>query len=499
MFGYDVFNATSLINIPGAPATTTFSEILTGLPKSTGPNKLGNNSGYAGPNGYAWESADGEHNNGNANHLSTMTAGKINDFFKWDDGSSSCPNPKDQDCYMILYPNDAFHIKGSNDTTSVYEVAFVDNPPRPSTKSYDYVVNIKKGGTSIPTACNSSSYPCFSNWVRDDANGKATFRVKLQSASDYISIDVGRTNSSAGARDGATGGIHAARFKTNCVTWSRSDNNEFQDKGGDRVQIRLLSVTANEVSGCTDSLANNYDSTATANTGCTFTTTAISSFAVTPTTAKVGDPLTLTWALADSKFSQVKIIHNGSDILAGTGKEQDQSSSITFTPTIVGSNSFKLEVLWNKANAETRSQNKNVNIQSATSFIQCTDSNRTKDTNNECSDCKTGYFLDSTTGLCSQCSDPNRSKNTDGSCGDCIDRYELVADICQPIAGGNDCTDSNRETNADNSCASSCKSGYSFDSSNYCQTDSGTASTSSLPLMGILGGVGLLSILAIMA
>jgi len=496
MFGYDVFNATSLINIPGAPATTTFRDILSGVPQTTGNNKLGNNRGYTGYNGYVWSDVDGEHKNGNANHLSSMQTEKIGDFFEWNDGSDSGD-------HMILYPNDAFHIKGSNDTTSVYEVAFVAKPPKNWEggwpKAYDYVVNIKKGGQSLPTACNSSSVPCFSNWVRDDANGQVKFQVKLQSASDYISIDVGRTNSSAGARDGAKGAIHAARFKTKCGTWSRSDNNEFQDQGGDRVQIRLLSVTKNEISGCTDSLANNYDSTATANTGCTFTTTAISSFAVTPTTAKVGDPLTLTWALADSKFSQVKIIHNGSDILAGTGKEQDQSSSITFTPTIVGSNSFKLEVLWNKTNAETRSQNKNVNIQSATSFIQCTDGNRTKDTNGECSDCKTGYFLDSTTGLCSQCSDPNRSKNTDGTCGDCIDRYELVADICQPIGGGNDCTDSNRETNADNSCASSCKSGYSFDSSNYCQTDSGTASTSSLPLMGILGGVGLLSILAIMA
>ena len=497
MFGYDVFNATSLINIPGAPATTTFRDILSGVPRSTG---LGNNGGYTGPDGYVWANVDGEHNNGNANHLKNMQPAAINDFFKWAGGSDSGD-------YMILYPNDAFHIKGSNDTTSVYEVVFVTDPPRPNTKSYDYVVNIKKNGsstgTSIPTACNSPSVPCFSNWVRDDANGLVKFQVKLQSASDYISIDVGVYGKQYGARDNVDGGIHAARFKTQCGTWSRHDDKEFHMMGypshTQKVQIRLLSVTKNEISGCTDSLANNYDSTATANTGCTFTTTSISSFAVTPTTAKVGDPLTLTWALADSKFSQVKIIHNGSDILAGTGKEQDQSSSITFTPTIVGSNSFKLEVLWNKTNADTRSQNKNVNIKSATSFIQCTDCNRTKDTNGECSDCKTGYFLDSTTGLCSQCSDPNRSKNTDGTCGDCIDRYELVADICQPIGGGNDCTDSNRETNADNSCASSCKSGYSFDSSNYCQTDSGTASTSSLPLMAILGGVGLLSILAIMA
>ena len=142
-----------------------------------------------------------------------------------------------------------------------------------------------------------------------------------------------------------------------------------------------------------------------------------------------------------------------------------------------------------------------INVQSATSFIKCTDSNRATDVNGECADCKTGYFLDTTTGLCSQCSDPNRSKNTDGTCGDCIDRYELTAaGICEPvIAGGNDCTDSNRETNADGSCASSCKSGYSFDSSNYCQSDSDSTTASPMGITGILVGVGLLTAVALIA
>ena len=35
MFGYDVFNAVSLINIPGAPASTTFRDILEGYPEAT--------------------------------------------------------------------------------------------------------------------------------------------------------------------------------------------------------------------------------------------------------------------------------------------------------------------------------------------------------------------------------------------------------------------------------------------------------------------------------
>jgi len=371
----------------------------------------------------------------------------------------------------------------------------------------DYVVNMKKNGSSsgqsIPTACSSSSVSCFSNYVRDDAAGYASFRVKLSSASDYMSFDVGKPNSSAGARDTAgNGAIHAARIKTQCGTWERHDNNEFQDKGGARIQIKLLSVTANTVKGCIDPDANNTDDKATEDDGsCTYTTTTINSFTISPTTVKVGEPITLSWSLSNAKFSKVSIIHNGTDLLAGTGQSQDQSSSITFTPTTVGSNSFKLQVTWDKTNSQTRNLTRTINAQSATSYIQCTDSNRATDVNGECADCKTGYFLDTTTGLCSQCSDPNRSKNTDGTCGDCIDRYELTAaGICEPvIAGGNDCTDSNRETNADGSCASSCKSGYSFDSSNYCQSDSDSTTASPMGITGILVGVGLLTAVALIA
>ena len=47
--------------------------------------------------------------------------------------------------------------------------------------------------------------------------------------------------------DGATGAIHAARIKTQCGTWERHDDNEFQDKGGSRIQIKLISVTANAI------------------------------------------------------------------------------------------------------------------------------------------------------------------------------------------------------------------------------------------------------------
>ena len=77
-----------------------------------------------------------------------------------------------------------------------------------------------------------------------NSDGYAEFYVTLQSSADYMSFDVGRKNSSAGSRDGATGAIHASKFVTQCGTWKRHDNNEFQDKDGDRIQIRFRSSLA---------------------------------------------------------------------------------------------------------------------------------------------------------------------------------------------------------------------------------------------------------------
>jgi hypothetical protein len=493
MFGYDVFNAVSLINIPGAPASTTFKEILQGYPSAN--SSFGPNRGYTGPDGYVWDEAYLNENNADKNHLDDIS--DVADLFKWASGS-------DTGDWAMLYPADAFYISGSDATTSVYQVRYVTNDKNTS-HARDYVVNIKKNGStsgqSIPTAAGSSSVPCFSNYKRDDAGGYAEFYVTLQSADDYMEFDVGIKNSGSGA----DGDIHASKFVTQCGTWERHDNNEFQDKNGDRIQIKLVSVTANEVSGCTDPLANNTTDNATLDDGsCIYHTASINSFTISPTTVKVGEPITLSWSLSNAKFSKVSIIHNGTDLLAGTGQSQDQSSSITFTPTTVGSNSFKLQVTWDKTNSQTRNLTRTINAQSATSYIQCTDPNRAKDGNGECADCNTGYFLDSTTGLCSQCTDPNRSKNTDGTCGDCLDRYELTAaGICEPvISGGNECADSNRETNSDGSCASSCISGYSFDSSNMCQSDDTTATLGSggmgMGTIAFFGVIAALSGLAIM-
>lgn len=492
MFGYDVFNATSLVNIPGAPSSTTFKEILRAYPLAD--SSFGPNRGYAGVNGYVWSKVDVEHNNGNENHLRNLDRDAIDDLFEWSSGSDSGD-------WLILYPSDAFHIKGSDATTSLYEIRFVTNDKN-SSKAYDYVVNMKKNGSttgqSIPTACNSSSVPCFSNYVRDDAAGYVGFRVRLSSASDYLSFDVGRPNSSAGARDGATGAIHAARIKTQCGTWERHDDNEFQDKGGSRIQIKLISVTANAVEGCTDPLADNPTSDATVDDGsCTYTTASIDSFTVSPSTIKIGEPVTVSWNLSSSKFSKVSILYEGSEIVP-SDRANAQNSSFQFTPTSVGTATFGMTVTWDKPNTQTRKSSRQVTVQSATSFVQCTDPNRAKDGNGECADCNSGYYLDSTTGLCSQCSDPNRRKKADGSCGDCNAGYEIVDGICQESA--NDCADSNREKNSDGSCASSCKSGYAFDDSNMCvSTDTTTSSESSGLNWGLIGVVGVLAAVSVVA
>ena len=102
MFGYDVFNAVSLINIPGAPASTTFRDILEGYPEATSGF---HSRTYTGPNGYVWTNADLEEDNGNENHISSQNMSDIEDLFEWASGGDSGD-------WAMLYAGDAFHISG---------------------------------------------------------------------------------------------------------------------------------------------------------------------------------------------------------------------------------------------------------------------------------------------------------------------------------------------------------------------------------------------------
>ena len=111
---------------------------------------------------------------------------------------------------------------------------------------------------------------------------------------------------------------------------------------------------------------------------------------------------------------------------------------------------------WNKPNAAQRnSACQKSKCFASESFIPCTDPNRQKDSNGECADCKSGYYLGDD-GLCTQCSDPNRKKDSDGRCGDCESGYALATDgLCQK-SGCMDDTDANYDPDAVVDDASAC-------------------------------------------
>ena len=100
---------------------------------------------------------------------------------------------------------------------------------------------------------------------------------------------------------------------------------------------------------------------------------------------------------------------------------------------------------------------------------------------------------------------PENSTIVDGLC-ECDSGFSLVNGICQPSQTSGrsptttqNCDDSNRETNSDGSCASSCKSGYVFDSTNLCVAEEGDEEDEGLPwgTIGFFGGIGLLTLVAL--
>ena len=192
--------------------------------------------------------------------------------------------------------------------------------------------------------------------------------------------------------------------------------------------------------GCTDAKANNTTTGATEDDGsCKYTTASISSFTAAPTNPKVGDTVTLSWNLSNTNFTEVKILHNGNNIMPNA-KKNAKNSSIPVTPSSAGTKTYTLKVSWVKPNAETRTANLNVPVVSAISYVPCDplDVHRNVDGNGECAGCKTGYN-DITTDFCTNCEatneDPYRDMNTaDGTCGDCMAGYaEDTNGTCQKV------------------------------------------------------------------
>jgi hypothetical protein len=373
----------------------------------------------------------------------SYTAPDVDKLFRW--YSSGQIGNEDE---VILYDEDAFKFVASPDSIAKFRLRFVGDSPDP----YNYVVNIKKSGNtsgqSIPTAAQSSSVSCISNY---NNNGNyVDFTVTLDGSNgDYLSVDMNKVSSK----------VANCKFVTKCGVWSRVDasgSDDPADKGIERVQIKLLSIEAQPVSGCTDPQSDNYNSSATVDDGnCRFTTAEITSFTVSPSEITKGESSTLTWNLSNGNFSEVKVLENGTNIMP-IDKKQAQNASIVVSPTKLGNNTYKLQVDWNKPNtAQRNSAVKKVNVFAPTSYIPCTDANRQKDSNGECADCKSGYYLGDD-GLCTQCSDPNRKQESDGRCGDCESGYALATDgLCQK-SGCMDDTDANYDPDAVVDDASAC-------------------------------------------
>ena len=405
------FNA-SLSGFPGAPSSATFRGLMEGLP-------LINNQK---PSIWAYNDFHLTHGG------KTVTTGKSNKehdkFFKWNNGSTA------QD-KVILYKDDAFSFTAKPGTTSKFTVKYVTND-KGTKNAYDYVVNIKKETISIPTAAISSNskYSCFSNYYRDDKTGVCQFDVTLDGDdASYMSVDMNQNSSDAAN----------SRYNTACGKWSKTNASGSDDPYNndiDYVMIIWLSTTKNPVPGCIDTVADNYDSKASKDNGtCRYTTSGITKFAVTPNEVKTGENINISWNLANSNFSSIKCLMNGTDIMP-SGKRSSKTQNFNYVSTSEGTKNFELIVNWNKAgtSGNVKSSKKSVNVVSPITYIPCTDPNRATDSNGECASCNTNYYLDDATGLCSQCQDPNRNQATDGKCTDCMSGYAEHTDgSCQKV------------------------------------------------------------------
>ena len=399
------------VDIPNAPTTGSFEDLLQGNPHVTGLRYT---------NEWAFNDWSGIIAVDDGSTVDFSNPGEVRDLFENYGGSY---NTGDK---ILLYEDDAFHYKAHPKTTAKFRVRYITNDKN-TQRAYNYVVNIKKNGShdgqSVPTACNSSSVPCFTSYVRQDGSGVAEFHVYLDgSTGSYMSIDMNKNS----------GDIANSKFVTSCGTWQRIDAGGSDDpanKDIDRVEIQLREIKMNPVEGCTDEDAYNYDSNATVDQGCTYENMAtISSFTATPSEVTVGDDVTLAWNLSNGNFTKVEVLHNGSDV---NTKGNAKNTSMPTPTTSLGSNSYQLKVTWDKPNTIPKTSTKSVTAVAATSYIQCTDPNRAKDSNGECADCNSGYHLGSD-GLCTQCADPNRDMDSDGNCTDCMSGYALGDDgLCQ--------------------------------------------------------------------
>ena len=521
MFGYDffgapnktftkkfhsehkIFNAVELVNFPNGVTSISGKNMRKGMRSATSPNQYLYSGTSGNKKGSGW--AQQYENNWLPETNTRM-------FDQWSNNDGAVMRD-DEDSMQYLRP--------APNTRMQVEIAFYDCTVG---ANYNYTGD---GGLNIP-----------SQYRRKDGHREYVTVWLNGNNNDYVFIDFDdnlEENSFDIPLMEDEGDPYAVIIKSEEGVWK--SHYDPDDDDCSTVFIKPLKVVYTK-EGCTDQEATNYDSTAGVDNGSCSFTRATPSLTLDKTEVREGSPVKISWVLDNSGrkgYSKIELYDGSTKIKTSTSR----NSYYNYKPNGVGNHPISIKVIWDKG-ALPNIQSQNLSVVDAVTFIPCGDPNRTTDTNGECDtdcntgyfldsttgrcsqcadpnrstnsdgcgDCNTGYFLDSTTNFCSQCSDPNRSKNSDGTCGDCLDRYELTAaGICEPvISGGNECADSNRETNSDGSCASSCKSGYSFDSSNMCQQDSssgGTGVFSSGGGMGMgtivfFGAIAALSGLAIM-
>ena len=418
-----VFNATMTnLSVDGTSVPNTgFKQIIAGEVV---------NGTAAGKNGWAYKKIGAVHDRQNkVNTSGTLDSSDADEFFKNYSGEST------GDDKMILYRDDAFNFHPAKGTTAKFKFRYVTNKTSSRSKQsspYDYVVNIKRSGettgVSVPTAANSSSYPTITGYTTQNAtsseSGYADFTMEFDGdqENDYWSVDMSSRSSLIGQSNFETGGKRFLRVG--------GDSPESKDI--DRVEITLLSITANQTTGCTDTQANNsgnYD--VSDNTQCSYTIATVSSFTLSKSVITQGESAVVSWNLSSSNFDEIQLLQDGTNIMP-SNKKAAKNSNHTVSPSSIGNHTYQLKVLWNKPNVSPDTSSIiNLEVQSPQSYIECTDPNRNKDANGECASCKSGYYLDTASGLCTQCDDPNREKDSSGRCGSCKSGYALKDGLCQ--------------------------------------------------------------------
>ena len=395
-----VFNATMTgLSVDGTSVPNTgFKQIISGEDF---------NGKAAGPNGWAFKSIKSVHNKNKK--TGKLTSSEAAEFFKSYSGEDT------GDDRMILYQKDAFHFKPAVGTTAKFKFRYVTNKTSSNSKQsspYDYVVNIKRGGNSggasIPTAAQSNSYPTITgyNYVRatSQASGYVDFTMEFDGdrSNDYWSIDMDKNWQGVGT------GIGQSTFVSGGKQFTRLGGKAPYDEDIDRVEITLLSITKNPVSGCTDTSASNYDSNATNDDdSCVYTLATIKSFTRSPTgTVKPGDMVKFSYELnslgdlpSRKGFSKVELLLDGNVI-----KDFGRSVGGDYTTAIPkeGNLNYELRVLWDKV-SDAEDASLSVNSVAPQSLVACEDPNASKygetSATGDCGSCNSGYARDSS-GTC---------------------------------------------------------------------------------------------------